>query len=369
MVLGNSGYTKCLNAVWASFDSALRAPFKSALTKIRNRISFLFFKEQFDSLLIAFEPLRKTWRGLRIYATDGDQLALPASEDVLGAGYRGYPCKDQMETHFPRMYVVQCHDILSGVTRDFRYSHENQEVQLALEIATQLEPNSVTLYDRLFFCRDLGVAHDSSNSYFFARCRSGETVLAEIRDFEQSNSRKRQVVINGVEITLLKIKNPTTNDESIFATNLPKKFLSSSRIKELYTLRWGVETANRDFTATLAIETWHSNSINGVLQEIYAGLWALNQAKIQISNAIPKKGVLSPEHREYVATNFKSLIEFLNEDLLSYAARPTKKLMSKLAMLIRRTSEKRHRLRRTAPRVVKSEGSRFPSCSLTKRRS
>jgi Transposase DDE domain len=346
----------------------LQVPFKSALSKCRSRISFLFFKEQFNNLINAYELNRPTWRGLRIFATDGDQFSLPASEDILKADYRGYPCKDKMETHYPRMYVVHCLDVLSGVSKDFRYSSKNQELQLALEIATTLESNSVTLYDRLFFCKDLVLAHEDSKSYFFARCKAGETVLGEIREFELSSFRKKMFKISGHNVTLIKIKNPSNAEDSIFATNLPKKYLAKSRIKELYTLRWGVETVNRDFTHTLNIEKWHSKTINGVLQEIYVGLWVMNQGKIQITNSIKKNKIISPERRNFVTANFKSVIEFFNEDLLSYVKKQTQKLMSKLRMLIQRSTEERMRLKRSAPRVVKGEGSRFPSSSLTPRR-
>ncbi len=368
LVVGNSSYTKSLNSVWSSLDSTFNVPFKSALTKIRNRISFYFFKEQFESLINLFEPHRRTWRGLRVFATDGDQLSLPASKDIIDAGYRGHRCKENKETHFPRMFVVHCQDVLSGVTKDFRYSNLNHEVQLALEIATTLDSKSVTLYDRLFFSIDLILAHESSKSYFFARCKLGSTTLGVLREFELSSSRIRTIIIKNVEVTFIKIINPKTGEEGIFATNLPKKFHIRSRIEELYTLRWGVETLNRDFTHTLKIEKWHSNSLNGILQEIYAGLWVMNQAKLQIINSIKRNKTMSPERRNYTTSNFKSVIEFLNEDLLQYIKKPSQKLISKLKFLIERSTEDRTRLKRSAPRVIKNEGTRFPSVSLVTRR-
>jgi hypothetical protein len=77
-------------------------PAKGSLTKIRQSISYLFFKDLFDSLIKNYEPYRKMFRGFYIYAIDGDQLAIPCSEDILNHGYRGCPCPDKTETHYPR---------------------------------------------------------------------------------------------------------------------------------------------------------------------------------------------------------------------------------------------------------------------------
>ncbi|MBK8203505.1 MAG: hypothetical protein IPK68_14660 [Bdellovibrionales bacterium] len=130
-------------------------PAKSALSKKRGRVSFEFFKEQVDDGIMKYEPhcpeltrpsgLCHRWRPVRTSRT----------EDILNQGYRGYPCADDKETHYPRMYVVHCYDVLGGVTKAFRYSNANEEMHNAMEIAVGLEEKSLTLYDRLFFCKDL----------------------------------------------------------------------------------------------------------------------------------------------------------------------------------------------------------------------
>lgn len=367
--ISDHSYNGSLNEVWATFKNVKDAPFKSALSKIRTRICFSFFRDKLETLLTSYEPLRKTWRGLRIYATDGDQYQLPASQDVLAAGYRGYPCEDGKETHYPRMYVVHCCDMITGVTKEFRYANTNQELQLALEIATMLDSKSVTLYDRLFFCRDLVVAHGTSSSYFFAKCKSGVTVLTEIQDFEASDAKRKKVIIEGKEVTLIKIENPISGEMNIFATNLPAKYLKQKKVDELYSLRWGSETNNRDLTETLKIEKWHSTKINGIQQEIYAMLWATNMARIQIATAIKKKETISPENRIYVSINFKAVMEFFAKHLLQFAKTKSRKIITSLKYLMERTKEVRERLSRKAPKVIKYTQKNYPSASLINRRS
>lgn len=369
LCISNHNYSGSLNAVWSGLRKIVDTPFKSALSQLRPKISFTFFREKFEKLIVNHDPYRKTWRKLRVYGTDGDQYRLPASQDVLDAGYRGYPCKDEQETHYPRMYVVHCCDLISGVTKEFRYSNKNEEIQFALEIATTLESKSVTLYDRLFFSRALSAAHGASKSYYFARCKSGETVLAEIQEFEKSKSKKKSVIIDEREVTFLKIRNPKSEEVSIFATNLPPKYLKKKKVKELYCLRWGVETVHRDLSETMKIENWHSTKINGIQQEIYAMLWATNQARIQIARVIKKRESISPENRVYASINFKAVMVFLAENFITFAKTRSRKILTNLTHLMNRTKEIRERLSREAPKVIKYEHKKFPSASLTPRRS
>ncbi len=126
-------------------------PVKSSLSKIRQSISYLFFKDIFESLITDYEPLRKTFHGFYIYAIDGDQLALPRSKDLLKEGYCGYPCPNEMETHFLRMYLSHAYDVLSGVTKNLCFSPALNEIANAIQMIGSFESNSITLYDRLYW--------------------------------------------------------------------------------------------------------------------------------------------------------------------------------------------------------------------------
>lgn len=79
----DEGYFHALARTWSIISNLTKAPRKSALSQIRKRISFEFFKEHSDKIIEAYEPFRRTWRGLHIYATDGDQYELPRSGDIL----------------------------------------------------------------------------------------------------------------------------------------------------------------------------------------------------------------------------------------------------------------------------------------------
>lgn len=147
-----------------------------------------------------------------------------------------------------------------------------------MEIAVGLEEKSLTLYDRLFFCKDLVRAHQGSGSYFVARLKEDGLILPEIIKFAKSSKRNLSFEFEGTLIHLVKLINPRTGEAALFATNLERSRFKNKEIGDLYALRWEVETANRDMTHTLKMEQWHSNFFNGILQEIYTVLWLMNQS-------------------------------------------------------------------------------------------
>lgn len=60
------------------------------------------------------------------------------------------------------------------------------------------------------------------------------------------------------------------------------EILRPAVIRKLYRLRWEVEVSFLELTPITKAEQWHSKSVNGIYQEIYARFWLINYAKLQI---------------------------------------------------------------------------------------
>ena len=119
--------------------------------------------------------------------------------------------------------------------------------------------------------------------------------------------RTADVVLDGVSVRLIKIKNPKTGKDLVFATNLPKKNWSKKKIEQIYQLRWECETSNRDHTLSINMESLHSKSINGVLQELYASFILNNMLRLE---AHENGGFeVSPDTPITKKVNFKFLVE------------------------------------------------------------
>lgn len=362
------GYSVALQQAWQTCGlKTQQAPVKSSLSKFRRFIKSDFFLNILAEQRAVNAAEAPTFRGYRVYAVDGDQWSLPASQDILSEGFRGYPCKDNKETHYPRMYVVQKIDCISGVSIDFKYSTTNREVELARDMAIDTEAKSITLYDRLHFSSQLSTAHKSSESFFVCRCRQGDHGTAkEVEAFAQSVQKEALVEISGVLIRLIKIKHPKNKKNIlVFGTNLISREFSAQDIALLYARRWEVETHFRHYTCHMRAEQWHSKNLNGILQEIYISLWLMNVTAAQILHQTPKlRNLLALRYKK---ANFKATVQKILDTIHLLVAGRIRTFYLQLRHFIKQSIERRSRFK-SKPRLRKSQEKTYVSASLVPRR-
>ena len=76
----------------------------------------------------------------------------------------------------------------------------------------------------------------------------------------------------------------------ILATNLDKREFTPSLLKEIYAMRWGIETSFRKLKYTVGLTALHSKKSEHILQEIFARLIMYNFSELVTSRiAIRKK--------------------------------------------------------------------------------
>lgn len=324
---------------------------------MRARVSFRFFADAFRKLLDRVEPHRRTFRGYRLYAMDGLELVLPREKDILDHGCVGRAVGQYRETHYPRMYVLHCYDVLSEVTKAIEYSNQNEELTLAEKVIPGLEENSISLYDRAFPSTRLIIAHRDAGNCFIARLSTAS--------FKQAVAllglkiKRRVATIEGVKIRFIKIRNSKTGEQALFMTNLPEYWVEPKTISALYGLRWEVENSFRDWVDTHKIEQWHSKKMNGILQEFFAGLWLVNYARIVILAESLEKEV-KPLEINYTKPNFKLILDTVIEHLKDIFLNHTEVLRERIRSLIIRTTARRKRRSRSYPRSLRGSPSPYP---------
>lgn len=337
-------------------------PDKSALSRARQKVSFNFFQSTFESLVLSFEPRRQKFRGLRIYGVDGQQLILPRSKDIVKAGFTGKAHGKYRESYMPRGYLTHAYDVLSRVTKDFRFSPILNEIHDAKDMLKGFEKESLVLYDRLYFHPGLAKAHEEHGNFYIARCR--RNACKEVQEFfEQTSLKKKTFILQGSTVFLTKIKNsnPDHDEEKekwiVFASNLPQKWRKTHLIVKLYRLRWEAENSFKELTAITKVEQWHTKFANGIYQELYALMWMINFTKIHIS--IREKKPRNPCSRRYQRTNFKLIFNFLLNRLIKILKR-IRGVMNPLDKLIKKYTETRKHFKRSYPRELKSPASPYP---------
>ncbi len=78
------------------------------------------------------------------------------------------------------------------------------------------------------------------------------------------------------------------------ASNLDKEEFPPEKIKELYHMRWGIETSLRELKYTIGLTNLHSKNVEYICQEIYAKLILYNFCEIISANII-----LEERNRKY----------------------------------------------------------------------
>lgn len=344
------------HALKKAFLTAENMPTKWALTKIRQRISFSFFRDILNDQIESFEEKVRTYRGLKIYAVDGLQVHLPRTDDIVTAGYNGRAVSKYRESYTPRMYIVHGYNVLSSITKDLVESPLLNELAGALEMIEDFGEKSLTLYDRLYICRKVIKAHAKTNNFFLMRARKSS--FKAIREyFKSSRKNSKTLMVDGVKLRMYKIKNPKTGQTDVFVTNLPWAYISHDEIQKLYNLRWAVETSFKDLCDTMKMEQWHSTKINGIRQELYCHFWLMNLARMQIQKCLKiQKVVLT---YEYQKPNFKFILDEIK--LRIHRILEGKRgVLSDMKILVKITMEKRKHYSRSYKREIKGPASPYP---------
>lgn len=310
---------------------------------------------------------RPTWRGYHVYATDGFEMTLPgAGGDLRAIGYEGKRLRTDSgakgETYYPHMYTVQTYDVLSRTTKAVYVSTVNHETNGALSNIEALESKSITLYDRGFCNNKVMGLHFEKRSHFFIRFKTGKSVPKEVQDFWISNRKQDSFLFKNdpdKRIYLFKVKHKKKKETHVYATSL--KGITLQEAEELYRLRWDVENYFRDLVNNLPVEQWHSQSENGVLQELYVRLWIMNYARIE--QFLAEKPIKNPLARIYKRANFKLILDFIINHWSDFFVRK-RKFLHKIKLLIKASTEKRKRYSRSVKRQLRYQNKNYPAANI-----
>jgi hypothetical protein len=76
------------------------------------------------------------------------------------------------------------------------------------------------------------------------------------------------------------------NNYEVIITNLPEDKFSAERIKEIYHMRWGIETSFRELKYAIGLTSFHSKKADYIKQEIFARLTMYNFCEIITTHVI-----------------------------------------------------------------------------------
>lgn len=286
-------------------------PSQAAMSYRRNQIKTSAYKAVFDSFTSKI-PSKRTFHGLYVIACDGTRVNTPYNPNDRDSfvdhidGRKGYN----------QYHLTTCYDVLNEVFTDaVIQSYHSMNEKLAFNDMMDRyngTHNLLFVVDRGFAAYNV-IAHainnghkflirlpipmaknvfrdtvklnemdtcDMEDSIYVGRVRNKDSKCLSNYHFIKSSKRYDYIEpkskdIDCFDVRLVKLILPGGNTEYLL-TNLPQKDFTLSDLKELYRLRWGIETSYRYLKYASGLVHMHSIKPKFIFQEIFAKLTLYN---------------------------------------------------------------------------------------------
>lgn len=173
------------------------------------------------------------------------------------------------------------------------------------------------------------IMKDQSEVYYYIRSN---------QRFDFIDSKERKLYYMPLRITRIKID---PDNYECLISNLPFSSFTTDDLKELYHLRWGIETSFRELKYNIGMVRFHSRKTEYVLQEVFARMIMFNFCSEVIKN-IPVPEAKRGKRKHVYAVNFSSGVTACREYLSPWSEMTSEDLISMLSRCLHAVSPGRH---------------------------
>ncbi|PLX19517.1 MAG: hypothetical protein C0599_10810 [Salinivirgaceae bacterium] len=292
---------------------------KSAFVQCRNKIHPEVFKHLSNKLISEFytdnDASIKLWKGFRLLAVDGSRMSLPNTKELAKEYGR---TKNQNKPGNVQARVSVLYDVLNKYVIDGILSPlAIGEKDSAIKHLSFTQKNDLIIYDRGYPSFEIVYEHYERNLDFLIRVKKDFNNI--VKKFYRENHKSKIVKLytgkntklsdkpynkdTYVEIRLVRVELPNGESEILMSSLRHTKKYPHSIFKELYALRWGVETFYDEFKNKLKAEHFSGYSKQCILQDFYAALFVSNVQTLIISDINEKLNENSSTKYEYKVNN------------------------------------------------------------------
>lgn len=288
-----------LQSFFDFIDAETTACTKGAFSLQRGKLSADFFsvwnKWLVDYFYLYYGGKVKRWRGFIVQAVDGSGAYLVNTPEVIN--HFGAHSNQHKSVNIAMGQVMQVHDILNNITiwGDI-YPNKESEQAIMNKRVPFLFKDSLSLFDRGYpsFALMFLMLHEEEPRHFVMRCKLGFN--KEIKQFMLS--RKKSMIIhlsptseavktlkaNGsiitthetIKIRAVKIKLSSGITEVLLTDLYDEKIYTLEDLKQLYGLRWGIETAYGKQKNQLQMEQFSGHRVICIKQDYAACIFVSN---------------------------------------------------------------------------------------------
>lgn len=313
-------------------------PSASAVSQQRYKCKSEAFKRVF-SLFTSYFTNYKTYNGYYLLACDGSDINISHNPKDKTT----YHINTSATRGYNQLHLNALYDVLNGIYVDVNIdtaakTHECGALEEMID-NHQYPQNSIIVCDRGYEKYNLMASCIEKNQKFIIRVKdihsngilstmhfedtAFDTHITKRMTYLQTNETKDNeiytLLVNAsapfdyltadqdyYEMNLRAVRFKITDDTyECLLTNLSEDEMTFEEFKEIYHLRWGIETSFRDLKYTVGMLYFHSSIQQLIRQEIYASLILFNFSRIIINNIPPDQ---KEECKYHYKVNFKTAI-------------------------------------------------------------
>lgn len=295
------------------FENELEDPERlcsvSALSQQRHKLKGFFFevwnKVLCDSFYHYGEEQTKRWNGYRVIAVDGSTVSL-VSTKALAAHFGG---QSNQHGAFTGARALLHYDVLNQlITFAQLATYRTGELPMAYRAIDVLDEDTLSIYDRNFCNYKMVALHQwaEGGRRFVIRAKESQKFIAS---FIESNARSQEVNMfptpdaivemrksryivtakTALKVRLVRVDLPNGITEVLLTNLWEDEGYTSEIFKDLYFMRWGVETRISVLKNLLQLESFSGQTVKSVEQDFFATVFMANLAALITRQANEEK--------------------------------------------------------------------------------
>ena len=273
----------------------------------------------------------KKYKGLFVLGVDGSKFILPNTKEnemIFGKRQAGnQPVEGILSTLHDCLNGTKL-DVLVGSIFDSERTFASQHIQhycdnyidKAIFTFDRGYP-SIRLIDQLIELKQCFLFRLPVN---FLSCYTKEMVIGDDKIVEVTFDRKKtneyrddrkfrtKLMTTTYKLRFTKIQIGINDDgtpkEEILLSNLPNDEFTIENLKELYNLRWNIETSYNHLKNKMKMEEFSGYHPNLILQDIYADVWIFNLVSLMILQKNEENPIGQNNEKYTVKRNFNKAI-------------------------------------------------------------
>lgn len=287
------------------------SPTDSAFIQQRSKLqlyAFEYLLKEFNKKL----PFVKTHKGYRLLAVDGSDLTYVANpNDKECYFYNKQTLKAYNMIHLNAVYDLLNKTYVDAYIQTRRNSNERKALNIMVD-RLDFPCKAIYILDRGYEGYNTMLHIEGSGNNYLIRVKdinsSGILSGYDLPDDEfditvEKLLTRKDNKTHSIRFRIVRIKLEDNKYECLI-TNLPEDKFSAEELRELYTLRWGIETSFRKLKYTIGLVNFHSKKAEFICQEIFARIITYN-----FCESITNHTVITTKAKKYLyEVNFSSAV-------------------------------------------------------------